>query len=101
MCLLTEKVCEALNEGLKADQESIQWIVDRRKLVKKTFARVEAPFVCGKRGALTLGPLGIVNMVLIKAGCTCMVKAEYKRDRLVNFSIWRSLLPDAPCKDRL
>lgn len=90
MCALTEKVCEALNEALGADPEYVQWLVDRRKAVSKAFRRIKAPFVTGgDRRIMTLGPLGMINMVLIKAGCTCRVSAGYDRGKLVHFRTWR------------
>jgi hypothetical protein len=103
MCLLTQKVCKALNEGLEADQESIQWIMDRRKLLKQVFAKVKAPFVCGfangKKGAMMLGPLGLINTVLIQSGCTCRIAAYYERGKLSRFSV--EPFSGAACKDRL
>lgn len=101
MCALTEKVCDALNEGLKADPGSIQWLVDRRKLMVEDFPRrTKAPFVCGgARGKPTLGPLGLINMVLIKAGCVCGASARYEYNKLVGFRSRRFPgTKDSPCR---
>jgi hypothetical protein len=48
---------------------------------------------------LTLGPLGLINMVLIQSGCTCRVAACYEHGKLTGFSAER--YSGATCKDRL
>lgn len=98
MCGLTEKVCEALNEALGADGETMSWIINQRKVASKKLRVARVPLVLGGSGRhAALGPLGLINMVLIKAGCTCQVAGRYGRNGKVD-SFYIKPHPKAGCR---
>jgi hypothetical protein len=82
---LSNMVAVALTRAMKKDI-SVQGLIDFRVPVTSDFTSLPEPWIVGGRdGVLTLGPLGLINGVLIMAGADRIAAHYDDKGRLTGF----------------